>query len=90
MAKYCAEIFYIPVFQGSWAFFAYFAPVFCIQADKCSQTRMRALIISCVILFTFCEHSFAQVGNEWIVFNQQYFKIPVGKEGIYRLNLAAL
>ncbi|HMG93589.1 MAG TPA: C25 family cysteine peptidase [Chryseolinea sp.] len=51
---------------------------------------MRALLISCVILFSFCQRSFAQVGNEWIVFNQQYFKIPVGKEGIYRLNLAAL
>ncbi len=27
----------------------------------------------------------AQVGNEWIDFDQQYWKIPVSKQGIYRL-----
>jgi hypothetical protein len=29
-------------------------------------------------------------GNEWIQYNQQYFKIPVGKDGVYRLNYADL
>jgi len=32
----------------------------------------------------------AQVGNEWINFNQSYFKIPVGQDGIYRLAYADL
>ena len=27
----------------------------------------------------------AQVGNEWINFNQSYFKIPAAKDGIYKL-----
>ena len=34
--------------------------------------------------------AFAQVGNEWINFNQSYFKIPVGKNGIYRLTYSDL
>jgi hypothetical protein len=29
--------------------------------------------------------SFGQNGNEWIKFNQFYFKIPVAKDGLYRL-----
>jgi hypothetical protein len=55
-----------------------------------ARPRMRVVSICCVIVFAFCQPSFAQVGNEWINFNQQYFKIPVGKQGIYRLNFAAL
>lgn len=34
--------------------------------------------------------SFAQLGNEWIKFNQQYFKIPIAKDGLYRLTYANL
>jgi hypothetical protein len=30
------------------------------------------------------------VGNEWIDFNNQYFKIPIAKDGIYRLNYTDL
>ena len=26
------------------------------------------------------------IGNEWIDFNQEYYKIPVGKDGIYRIS----
>lgn len=33
---------------------------------------------------------FAQVGNEWIQFNQPYYKIPVAKDGFYRLSSANL
>ena len=32
----------------------------------------------------------AQVGNEWINFSAPYYKIPVGKDGIYRLTRAQL
>ena len=24
------------------------------------------------------------IGNEWLDYNQEYYKIPVGKDGIYR------
>jgi hypothetical protein len=34
--------------------------------------------------------AFAQYGNDWIRFNQQYFKISTAKEGIYRLTYADL
>jgi hypothetical protein len=33
---------------------------------------------------------FGQFGNEWIHLNQQYFKIPVAKDGLYRLSYADL
>ena len=32
----------------------------------------------------------AQSGNEWIDFSQSYFKIPVGKDGIYKLDYSSL
>jgi len=31
-----------------------------------------------------------QVGNEWIDFSQSYFRIPIAREGIYRLGFAEL
>jgi hypothetical protein len=37
-----------------------------------------------------CGQLQAQFGNEWIRYNQQYVKIPVAQEGIYRVSLAAL
>jgi hypothetical protein len=46
--------------------------------------------LSVVILFFASLSSLAQVGNEWINFAQDYFKIPVGKDGIYRLTHADL
>ena len=45
---------------------------------------MRAFFPFLFLLFA-CITSLAQVGNEWINFNQLYFKIPVGKDGFYRL-----
>ena len=33
---------------------------------------------------------FSQVGNEWIRYDQRYFKIPVAKDGFYRLNYSSL
>ncbi|MCI0751602.1 MAG: C25 family cysteine peptidase, partial [Flammeovirgaceae bacterium] len=43
-------------------------------------------IILCLVTFL----TNAQVGNEWIQFNQQYFKIPIVKDGLYRLTHANL
>ena len=34
--------------------------------------------------------SFSQTGDEWIVDGQEYYKIPVGKEGIYKIDYANL
>jgi len=34
--------------------------------------------------------SFSQTGDEWIVGCQEYYKIPVGKEGIYKIDYANL
>src|SRR5690349_19795454 len=42
------------------------------------------------ILFFAFSTAFAQVGNEWINFSQSYFKIPVAKDGIYRLDYSTL
>ena len=42
-------------------------------------------------LFTFSFQLFSQpYGNEWIKSNQKYFKIPIGKPGIYRLDYTSL
>lgn len=42
------------------------------------------------ILFIVCLFSFPaktqHYGNEWIHFSQQYFKIPIAKEGLYRID----
>ena len=43
-----------------------------------------------IFSFIFSLDSFAQIGNEWIDFNQSYYKIPVAKEGIYKLNYGDL
>jgi hypothetical protein len=49
--------------------------------------RLVALIIACCAVLS---SSYAQYGNEWINFNQEYVKIPVGKDGIYRVSHQAL
>jgi hypothetical protein len=48
---------------------------------QCSVTLLAVLLASQVS---------AQIGNEWINTNQQYFKIPVGKDGLYRLTYSSL
>lgn len=54
------------------------------------RSRKSAFFICLAILFALCKQSFGQVSNGWIQFNQQYFKIPVAKEGIYRLDFNKL
>ena len=55
-----------------------------------ARFRMRVFFVCFAVLFTYCKYSFGQVGNEWIVFGQPYYKIPVGKEAIYRLDYTKL
>lgn len=46
-----------------------------------------------LILFSFayvCVLNAQTVGNEWINYDQQYFKIHVSKDGIYRISYSAL
>src|ERR1035437_2793779 len=44
-----------------------------------------------VIFSCFCFISFAQpYGNEWINYNQQYYKFPILTDGVYRINATSL
>ncbi len=45
--------------------------------------RVAFLVLFCFVLSFTCS---AQSGNEWIDYNQTYFKIPVAKDGVYKLN----
>ncbi len=51
---------------------------------------MRIFRYCLIFTVVFCAEAVAQVGNEWIVFGQPYFKIPVAREGIYKLGFAEL
>jgi hypothetical protein len=51
---------------------------------------MRVFFVCFAVFFTYCKYSSGQVGNEWIVFGQPYYKIPVGMEAIYRLDYTRL
>ena len=47
--------------------------------------------ISVLLIFlTFHLNALAQYSNDWINFSQEYYKIPVAKDGIYKISYAAL
>lgn len=46
---------------------------------------MKFFSVAVLLIFSWIS-SFAQFGNEWIKFNQQYFKIPIAKDGLYKLS----
>ncbi len=51
---------------------------------------LKHLTIVCFALF-FVLHSKAQIhGNEWINFSQQYYRFPIAKTGLYRLDSTTL
>jgi hypothetical protein len=50
---------------------------------------MKRLVSSFFLLFV-AFHAIGQYGDEWIQFSQRYFKIPVAREGIYRISYDAL
>jgi hypothetical protein len=51
---------------------------------------MRKHLIFIIILFS-ATFTFAQpFGNEWINYSQKYYKIPITKEGIYRISRSTL
>jgi hypothetical protein len=47
-------------------------------------------IVFVALFFTLRIAASAQHGNEWINFSSPYYKIPIGKDGIYRLTRAQL
>jgi hypothetical protein len=49
--------------------------------------RLPAVCILCLLFFTSLGQRY---GNEWIRYNQQYHKIPIYKEGLYRIDSATL
>jgi Peptidase family C25 len=51
--------------------------------------RMKRLFFIIFSLFL-ALHCFAQVGNEWVRFSQPYYRIPVAKDGLYRLTFTDL
>jgi len=52
--------------------------------------RMKIFCLWALLTFCYTILSFGQTGNEWIDYNQPYFKIPVAKKGIYRLTAGTL
>lgn len=50
---------------------------------------MKRLLVSVLYLVLYTAAS-GQVGNEWINFSAPYYKIPVGKDGLYRLSRTQL
>ncbi len=50
---------------------------------------MRRLLLAFLLFYSFLVHG-QNNGSEWIDFNQTYYKIPVGKDGIYRVTYADL
>ncbi len=48
-----------------------------------------AVIVHCSLLIVHCAKA-QRFGNEWIVNNQQYYKISIGEDGIYQLDYATL
>lgn len=52
--------------------------------------RLRVSFLGLIFLVLSAGQLVAQVGNEWIDYSQPYYKIPVAKQGIYRLSAEAL
>jgi hypothetical protein len=50
---------------------------------------IRRLLVLCLLLTAFCCRS-QNFGNEWINYSQQYFKIRITQDGIYRLDSTPL
>lgn len=53
------------------------------------KSGMKRLLFTFFCLFSGLQ-AFAQYGNEWVKFNQPYYKISVAKDGLYRLTYTDL
>ncbi|SFF06572.1 putative type IX secretion system sortase PorU2 [Thermoflexibacter ruber] len=55
--------------------------------------KFSSILSYCIFLFLslFTSQLFAQIfGNEWIDYSKTYYKIPINREGIYRISFAQL
>jgi hypothetical protein len=52
--------------------------------------KKNLLIIICVLLYSTSQLSAQPYGNEWIDYSQQYYKIKVAADGMYRIPFATL
>ncbi|WKN40421.1 C25 family cysteine peptidase [Tunicatimonas pelagia] len=52
-------------------------------------TTLLVVIVHCSLLIAHCTKA-QRFGNEWVVNNQQYYKIPIGEDGIYQVDYATL
>ncbi|MBL3655270.1 putative type IX secretion system sortase PorU2 [Fulvivirga sediminis] len=52
--------------------------------------RSRVIIIALVGVITALSGQAQEYGNEWIDYSKQYYKIPVAREGMYRITYADL
>ena len=72
--------------------FAYLRPwIWIYTLSNFAETGilMRRLFLAFLLFCPFFVHG-QNNGSEWINFNQTYFKIPVGKDGIYRITYSDL
>lgn len=51
---------------------------------------MRKSIAVLGVLLNFMLSAYGQIGNEWINFSRPYYRIPIGKDGIYRMDYNTL
>ncbi len=51
---------------------------------------IKRLLVICFLLFVFISARSQPFGNEWINYSQQYYKIKIAKNGIFRIDSATL
>jgi hypothetical protein len=51
---------------------------------------IKRLLAICILLFVFISVRAQPYGNEWISYSQQYYKIKVAQNGVYRIDSATL
>ena len=56
-----------------------------IRRMRVEAPHVSARVLAFFLLFLPASQIFAQIGNEWIDYSQEYYKIPVARDGIYRL-----
>ena len=57
----------------------------------CGQLITNKGVFLCsFLLFAISSHGVAQAPNSWIDFTQSYYKIPVSKDGIYKISYSDL
>jgi hypothetical protein len=60
----------------------------CVKLSDGVPVKKVIILVGLSLIFPLA--TWAQYSNSWINFDQQYFKIPVGKDGIYRLTYTNL